>query len=164
MLRRPPLKTPIYIEEVGEKVVIYNVMTIGFYPSSISQLLIIWENPLLESSLKLLPLIHFIRVLKINKDKPVKNQLKVIREDVLYTLNEVYQVLQVVKRLNQRLFKSKRQWGPCLPSNRTDQRLQHQALYGIEPLDWLMRRAHTKSPRKLATRRDINGECLREIA
>jgi hypothetical protein len=26
--------------------------------------------------------------------------------------------------------------------------------YGIEPLDWLMRRAHTKSPRKLTTRKD----------
>ena len=50
-----------------------------------------------------------VRVLKINKDKLVKDQLKVIREDVLYTLNEVYQVLQVVKRFNQRLFKSKRQ-------------------------------------------------------
>ena len=43
---------------------------------------------------------------------------------------------------------------PLPPSNRTDQRLQHQALYGIEPLDWLMRRAYTKSARKLTTRRD----------
>jgi len=32
-----------------------------------------------------------------------------------------------------------------LLSNRTDQRLQHQVLYGID-LDWLMRRAYTKSP------------------
>jgi len=34
----------------------------------------------------------------------VEGQLKVIREDVLYTLNEVYHVLQVVERFNQRLF------------------------------------------------------------
>ena len=34
----------------------------------------------------------------------MKDQLKVIREDVLYTSNEVYQVLQVVERFNQRLF------------------------------------------------------------
>jgi len=42
--RRPPLKTPIYIyifEEVGQKAVIYDVMTVGFCPSSINQLLII---------------------------------------------------------------------------------------------------------------------------
>jgi len=43
---------------------------------------------------------------------------------------------------------------PLPPSNCTNQRLQYQALYGIELLDWLMRRAYTKSPRKLATRRD----------
>jgi hypothetical protein len=34
----------------------------------------------------------------------VKDQLKVIREDVQYTSNKMYQVLQVVKRFNQRLF------------------------------------------------------------
>jgi len=34
----------------------------------------------------------------------VKDQLKVIKEDVLYTLNKVYQILQVIKRFNQRLF------------------------------------------------------------
>jgi hypothetical protein len=34
----------------------------------------------------------------------VKDQLKVIREDVQYTSNEMYQVLQVVERFNQRLF------------------------------------------------------------
>jgi len=34
----------------------------------------------------------------------VKDQLKVIREDVLYISNKMYQVLQVVKRFNQRLF------------------------------------------------------------
>jgi len=45
---------------------------------------------------------------------------------------------------------------PLLPSNRTDQRLQYQALYGIEPLDWLMRHAYTKSPWILARRRDTN--------
>ena len=50
------------------------------------------------------PLIGFIRVPDVNKDKPVKDQLKVIREDILYTLNEIYQVLQVVKQFNQRLF------------------------------------------------------------
>jgi len=52
---------------------------------------------------------------------------------------------------------------PLLLSNCIDQRLQHQALYGIEPLDWLMRRAYTKSPRKLATRRDVadlKGSCV----
>ena len=43
---------------------------------------------------------------------------------------------------------------PPAAEQRTDQTLQHQALYGIEPLDWLMRRAYTKSARKLATRRD----------
>ena len=32
---------------------------------------------------------HFIRVLDVDKDKPVEEQLKVIREDVLYTLNEM---------------------------------------------------------------------------
>jgi len=36
----------------------------------------------------LLP-IHFIRVLDVNKDKLVEEQLKVIREDVLYTLNKI---------------------------------------------------------------------------
>ena len=45
---------------------------------------------------------------------------------------------------------------PLLPSNRTDQRLQHQPQNGIEPLDWLMRRAYTKSLRKLTTQRDVN--------
>ena len=34
----------------------------------------------------------------------MKDQLKVIKEDVLYTSNEVYQILQVVERFNQRLF------------------------------------------------------------
>ena len=58
-------------------------MTIGFCPS-INQLLIIGE-----SSIRVLP-IRFIRVFNVDKDKPVKDQLKVIREDVLYTLNEVY--------------------------------------------------------------------------
>ena len=43
---------------------------------------------------------------------------------------------------------------PLPPSNRTNQRLQHQALYGVEPLDWLIRRAYTNSPWKLATQRD----------
>jgi len=52
----------------------------------------------------LLPPTHFIRVLDVNEDKPVKDQLKVIREDVLYTSNKMYQVLQVVERFNQRLF------------------------------------------------------------
>jgi hypothetical protein len=39
-----PITQVIYIyisEEVRQKVVIYNVMTLGFYPSSINQLLII---------------------------------------------------------------------------------------------------------------------------
>ena len=45
---------------------------------------------------------------------------------------------------------------PLLPSNRTDQRLQHQPQNGIGPLDWLMRRAYTKSLRKLTTQRDVN--------
>ena len=34
----------------------------------------------------------------------MKDQLKVIREDVLYTSNEIYQVLQVVERFNKQLF------------------------------------------------------------
>ena len=34
---------------------------------------------------------------------------------------------------------------PLPPSNRIDQRLQHQAICGIGPLDWLKRRAYTKS-------------------
>ena len=34
----------------------------------------------------------------------MKDQLKVIREDVLYISNEVYQVLQVVEWFNQQLF------------------------------------------------------------
>ena len=34
----------------------------------------------------------------------MKNQLKVIREDVQYTSIEMYQVLQVIKRFSQRLF------------------------------------------------------------
>ena len=34
----------------------------------------------------------------------MEDQLKVIREDVLYTSNEVYQVLQVIERFSQRLF------------------------------------------------------------
>ena len=50
------------------------------------------------------PPIGFIRVLDVNDNKPVKDQLKVIREDVLYTSNKIYQVLQVVKQFNQRLF------------------------------------------------------------
>jgi len=47
---------------------------------------------------------HFIRVLDVDKDKLIEDQLKVIREDVLYTSNEVDQVLQVIERFNQRLF------------------------------------------------------------
>ena len=34
----------------------------------------------------------------------MEDQLKVIREDVLYTSNEVDQILQVIERFNQRLF------------------------------------------------------------
>ena len=56
------------------------------------------------SSPKLLPPIRFIHVLNVNKDKPIKDQLKVIREDILYTSNEVYHVLQMIKQFNQRLF------------------------------------------------------------
>ena len=56
------------------------------------------------SSPELLLPIRFIYVLNINKDKPIKDQLKVIREDVLYTSNEVYYILQVIKQFNQRLF------------------------------------------------------------
>lgn len=52
----------------------------------------------------MLPPIGFIRVPDVDKDKPIEDQLKVIREDVLYTSNEVYQVLQVVERFNQRFF------------------------------------------------------------
>ena len=38
--KRPPLKTHTYIffEEVRQKVIIYNVVTIGFYPSSVNSL------------------------------------------------------------------------------------------------------------------------------
>ena len=36
---------------------------------------------------------------------------------------------------------------PLPPNNRTNQRLQHQAIYGIELLDRLMRRAYTKGVR-----------------
>ena len=82
----------------------YDVTVVCSCHSSINQLLIIQENPLLESSPKLLLLIRFIRVPNINKNKPVEDQLKVIIEDVLYTLNEMREVLQVVKRFNQRLF------------------------------------------------------------
>ena len=52
----------------------------------------------------MLPPIGFIRVPDVDKDKPIEDQLKVIREDVLYTSNEMYQVLQVIERFNQRLF------------------------------------------------------------
>ena len=34
---------------------------------------------------------------------------------------------------------------PLPPSHRTDQRLQHQAIYSIKPLDWLKRHAYTKN-------------------
>ena len=34
----------------------------------------------------------------------MEDQLKVIKEDVLYTSNEVDQMLQVIERFNQRLF------------------------------------------------------------
>ena len=81
--------TYIFLRKLG-KVVIYNIMTVGFCLSSINQLLIIQENSPLKSSPNLLPPIHFIRVLNINKNKPVKDQLKVIREDILYILNKVY--------------------------------------------------------------------------
>lgn len=50
---------------------------------------VIVENPPLESPKSLL-LILFIRVPNVNKDKPVEDQLKVIRKDILYTLNKVY--------------------------------------------------------------------------
>jgi len=40
---------------IWQKVVIYDIMTLGFCPSSINQLLIILENSPLESSPKLLP-------------------------------------------------------------------------------------------------------------
>ena len=65
-------------------------MPIGFCPSFTNQLLIIEENSPLKSSPKLLLPIRFIRVLNANKDKLIKDQLKVIREDVLYILNKVY--------------------------------------------------------------------------
>jgi hypothetical protein len=35
---------------------------------------------------------------------PMEDQLKVIRENVLYTLNEVYRILQVIEQFNERLF------------------------------------------------------------
>jgi len=34
----------------------------------------------------------------------MEDQLKVIRENVLYTLNEVYRILQVIEQFNERLF------------------------------------------------------------
>ena len=52
----------------------------------------------------MVPPIGFIRVPDVDKDKSIEDQLKVIREDVLYTSNEMYQVLQVIERFNQRLF------------------------------------------------------------
>ena len=62
-------------------------MTVGFYPSSIKPA----ADYIGKSSIRFLPrTCPFIRILDVNKDKPVKDQLKVIREDVLYTLNEVY--------------------------------------------------------------------------
>ena len=69
---------------------------------------------------------------------------------MLYTSNEVDQVLQVVERLSQRLFDIEDRAldeapTPLPPSNYTDQRLQYRAIYGIGPLDWLKRRAYTKS-------------------
>ena len=79
-------------------------MAVGFCPSSINQLLIIQENPPLESSPESLPPIRFIRVLDVDEDKPVKDQLKVIKEDALYMSNKMYQMLQVVKWFNQWLF------------------------------------------------------------
>ena len=82
----------------------YDVTAVRSCHSFINQLLIIQENPLLESSPKLLLFIRFIRVSNINKNKLVEDQLKVIIKDVLYTLNKMYKVLQVVKRFNQRLF------------------------------------------------------------
>ena len=82
----------------------HDVTVVRFYLSSINQLLIIQENPPLKSTPKVLPPIYFICVFNVDKDKPIEDQLKVIKEDVLYTLNEMYQVLQVVKQFNQRLF------------------------------------------------------------
>ena len=82
----------------------HDVTVIRSCHSSINQLLIIQENPPLESSPKLPPLIRFIRVPDINKNKRVEDQLKVIMEDVLYTLNKIHKVLQVVEWFNQRLF------------------------------------------------------------
>ena len=103
-LRPATIKTlNIFFEEVRQEVVIHNVMTVRPCPSSINQLLIMQEKPILESP-KSLPPIQFIRVLNVNKDRLVEDQLKVIREDVLYSLNEVGQMLQVIKRFNQRLF------------------------------------------------------------
>ena len=103
MLQKATTKNTFFIKEVGQKAAMCDVMTVRFCPSSINKPLIIQENPLLKSFPELPP-IRFIRVLNIDKDKPVKDQLKVIREDVLYMSNKIYQVLQVIERFNQWLF------------------------------------------------------------
>ena len=127
--RRPPLKhlyIYIYIfKEVRQKVVIYNVITVGFCPSSINQLLIYIGKFSIKVSPELLPPIRIIRVLNINKNKPVKDWLKVIRQDVLYTLNKV--------QLNGSISGVNEAPAPLLLSNRTDQRLQYQ-LYTVQSL------------------------------
>ena len=72
--------TYIYIfKEVRQKVVIYNVITVGFYPSSINQLLIYIRKFSIKVFPELLPPIRIIRVLNINKNKLVKDWFKVIR-------------------------------------------------------------------------------------
>ena len=43
---------------------------------------------------------------------------------------------------------------PLPPSNRTDQRLQHQAIYGMEPLDRLIGVHIRKVQETVATQRD----------
>jgi len=63
----------IFFEEVGQEAVIYDVMAVHSSPSSVNQLLIKKERPLLESSPKSLPPIRFICVLNVNKDKLVEN-------------------------------------------------------------------------------------------
>ena len=65
-------------------------MTVGFCLSSIKPAADYIGKFSIRVPPELLPPIRFIHVFNINESEPVKEQLKVIREDMLYTLNEVY--------------------------------------------------------------------------
>ena len=74
---------------------------------------------------------------------------------ILKLFNQLYQILYKLPGHFAAIHQASNEApAPLPPSNRTDQRLQHQAIYGMEPLDRLMGMHIRKVQETVATQRD----------